>query len=599
MKTLPKTLPAFFWHFLKKQWKEFAGIQLFSLAWSLDHTLWPYIMGIFIDGLNGITGDRSQMWSILWLPITLGISLMLIVELSFRLSGFLGVYSIPKLEGSVRMGMFDYVQHHSYAYFSRSFAGSIANKLAEMPLSFTRIIEQVLRLYIPVLVAIFISIILFSRVHMQFSLMLAAWIFIHLGICAYFARKCANFADDHAESRSLLTGKIVDSLSNHLNVKLFARHTAEVGYIWKFQNLEAKAHSISLLYLEKMKLALGFFSLFGIGFGMIGYMLLTWQRGEITTGEVVFIFNTIWNITMMVWLFGLELPNTVRDFGVCKQALSVIRDTHDVVDISNARPLVVSPGEIVFDNVTFNYEDKKTIFQNKNIKIKAGEKVGLVGFSGSGKTTFVHLILRYFDLASGRILIDGQDIAKVTQESLRAQIAMIPQDPILFHRSLMENIRYGKPGATDEEVIEASKRAHCHDFIMQMPEKYDALVGERGVKLSGGQRQRIAIARAILKNAPILMLDEATSALDSVTEGFIQDSLNELMQGRTTIVIAHRLSTLSGMDRIIVFKSGKVVEEGTHEALVELGGHYAKMWEMQAGGFLPEDWDEEEEEPAE
>jgi len=225
-------------------------------------------------------------------------------------------------------------------------------------------------------------------------------------------------------------------------------------------------------------------------------------------------------------------------------------------------------------------------FEDKTLTIKAGEKVGLVGFSGSGKTTFVNLILRHYDPDSGKILIDGQDICKVTQKSLRQQIALIPQDPSLFHRTIMDNLRYGRLEATDDEVYEASKKAHCHEFIMQLPEGYHTIVGERGSKISGGQRQRIAIARAILKNAPILILDEATSALDSITEKYIQEALHVLTKARTTLVVAHRLSTLSEMDRILVFKDGKIIEEGTHESLVDQGGHYAHLWKMQAGGFL-------------
>jgi len=252
-------------------------------------------------------------------------------------------------------------------------------------------------------------------------------------------------------------------------------------------------------------------------------------------------------------------------------------------------PLVVKKGTIEFENVSFRYHKGRDIFLDKSLTIKGGEKVGLVGFSGSGKTTFVNLILRFFDVDEGRILIDGQNIADATQDSLRAQIAMIPQDTSLFHRTLMENIRYGKLDATDEEVIDASKRGHCHEFIMQLEEGYESLVGERGIKLSGGQRQRITVARAILKNAPILILDEATSALDSITEKYIKESLADLMRGRTTIVIAHRLSTLADMDRILVFKDGHVIEDGNHSALITLDGHYAKLWNMQAGGFLPEE----------
>lgn len=291
---------------------------------------------------------------------------------------------------------------------------------------------------------------------------------------------------------------------------------------------------------------------------------------------------------MMAWLAGLELPNLFQECGVCRQALTVIQDKHEIVDAPDAKPLKVRRGEIVFENVSFHYAHNRNIFEDKNLVIKAGSKVGLVGFSGSGKSTFVHLILRYFDVEAGRILIDGQDIKNVTQNSLREQIALIPQDTTLFHRTLMENIRYGRLEATDEEVVAAAKRAHAHEFIEKTSHQYHTVAGERGVSLSGGQRQRIAIARAVLKDAPIFILDEATSSLDSVTEKKIQEGLEFLMDAHTCIVIAHRLSTLSNMDRILVFKEGKIVEDGTHYELLEADGHYAHMWNMQAGGFLPD-----------
>lgn len=595
MKTLPKTLPAFFWYFIRKQWKSFAAIQFFALSWSLDQTIWPLILMMFVDTLTLISGQREVMWTALSVPIISAICLWVYVELSYRFSGFIEAFALPKLEANVRMEMFDYVQHHAYSYFSGRFAGTIANKISDMPQAFSRIIDQTVRIFVPIFVAITISLFLFGYVQIQFALILGVWIAIHLFICIFFSKKGASLSNVHAHARSVLNGKIVDSLSNQLNVKLFSRHREEIQYVGNFQNDEIQKQKRSLFFLEKMKIALGLLTILGLYVGITWYMLITWQKGLITTGEVVFIFNTTWNIAMMVWMLGLELPDFIRDIGICSQALSIIQDSHDIADAPGAKPLKVSQGEIIFDNVTFHYEEKKKLFQNKNIIIKAGERVGLVGFSGSGKTTFVHLILRYFDVEEGRILIDGQDIYLVTQDSLRAQIAMIPQDPILFHRSLIENIRYGRPDATDAEVIEASKKAFCDGFIQQLPEKYDTLVGERGMKLSGGQRQRIAIARAILKNAPILILDEATSALDSVTEECIQKSLEGLMNNRTTIIIAHRLSTLKGMDRILVFENGKIVEEGNHDSLVELGGHYANMWDLQAGGFLLDSEEEEEE----
>jgi len=327
---------------------------------------------------------------------------------------------------------------------------------------------------------------------------------------------------------------------------------------------------------------------------MLAVLIYAYERNLVTVGDFAFILSLSMTIMQGLWYLATHFLTFSQELGICHQALSIINVPHEIVDKPSAKNLKVNKGEITFEHVFFNYERGKKVFKDKSLIIQGGQKVGLVGFSGSGKTTFASLILRFFEVSSGRILIDGQDIAEVTQDSLHTQIAIIPQDPMLFHRSLIENIRYGRLEATDEEVIEASKKAHCHEFVELMPEGYNTLVGERGLKLSGGQRQRIAIARAILKNAPILILDEATSALDSVIERKIQEGLTYLMKNRTTLVIAHRLSTLSDMDRILVFMGGQVVEDGTHEGLLAKGSHYAKLWEMQAGGFLPSYVEDEE-----
>jgi ATP-binding cassette, subfamily B, bacterial len=592
---LPKTLPAFIVHFLKKWWVWLLFIQLFSFAWSLDHTLWPYVIMTLIDVITNYAGDKAEVWQALSVPIIMGACLWITVEVSFRLTGFLSAYVFPNIEADTRMGMFDYVLHHSYLYFGNQMAGTLSNKISDMPQSITRLLQLIMHLFFPVVLALIISTTLFAFINPLFAVILLSWVFVHMLICLAFSRQCDDYSNIHAESRSTLSGKIVDSLTNSASVRLFARNRFEYDYVRRFQADELKKQWRSLFYVEKMKVALGIACFFGAGVALNWYMLYSWQQGNLTAGEVVFIFNSTWNITMMVWLAGLELPNLFKEIGVCRQALTIIQDAHDLVDQLGAKPLKVSRGKIVFDRVCFRYRQGKNIFQDKTLVIPAGQKVGLVGFSGSGKTTFVNLILRYFDIDSGHIFIDEQDISKVTQVSLRDQISMIPQDPSLFHRSLMENIRYGRLDATDEEVIEASKKAHCHEFIMKMPETYDFQVGERGVKLSGGQRQRVAIARAILKNAPILILDEATSALDSVTEHDIQEGLNIAMKGNTTLVIAHRLSTLADMDRILVFKEGKIVEDGTPEKLLKINdGHYARLWAMQTGGFLPEDGEEED-----
>jgi len=288
------------------------------------------------------------------------------------------------------------------------------------------------------------------------------------------------------------------------------------------------------------------------------------------------------------------IANLLEQIGICKQGLEIITVPHSIVDKPNAKDIKIKSGKIAFKNVFFGYSKDKRIFKNLNLTIKPKQKIGLVGFSGAGKSTFINLITRYFDINSGKILIDGQNIRKVKQESLQNQISIIPQNPNLFHRSILENIKYGKLDATQEEVVEASKKANCYNFIMNLPNQFKTLVGERGVKLSGGQRQRIAIARVILKKSPILILDEATSSLDSVTEKSIQNSMEKLMKNKTVIAIAHRLSTLQNMDRILVFEEGKIIEDGSHKSLLRKKGAYYKLWNMQINGFIPEPEEEEE-----
>ena len=589
MQTLPTTLSGFFGFFLKKEWKILLAIQFFFLGWAFDQTLWPLIIEKLIDTLNSISSVRDEMWTAILPYVFMGLGLLLYVELSFRAAGFLTAIGIPRIEAHIRTRMFEYVQNHSYTYFSNNFAGNISNKISDMVDSFSNIIKKVTSVFLPVLVAVIISTTLFAQLHTVFAIILFSWVVIYLSISFLFIKGCDLRADIHSEARSVLSGDIVDSLSNNMTVKLYSRLDYENHQLQRLQKDEQKKHTSALFYTEKMRLALGITSLIGTGVALNWYMLSSWKDGSITTGELVFIFNSAWNIIMMVWVAAIELPDLFRELGRCRQALRLIQEEHGIKDAPSAKEIIVPRGGIFFDHVTFRYNRGHSLFQDKTIAIHPGQKTGLVGFSGSGKTTFMHLILRFYDIQQGKISIDGQDISKVTQHSLRKNIAMIPQDTSLFHRTILENIRYGKLDASKEEVIEAAKRAHCHEFIERFPDGYDTIVGERGSKLSGGQRQRIAIARAILKNAPIFILDEATSALDTVTERYIQDALKYLMEGRTTLVIAHRLSTLIDMtDRILVFSDGRVIEDGVHEELLYSGGHYAQMWGMQAEGFLPD-----------
>ncbi len=571
----------------RQKWVFIWILLLDCLAWPLESMLLPYILHFVIDIFTRFEGDRIAAWQALQSPIIGALSLMIYIEMASRTMGFLLAKAIPKLQADIRIAMFDHIQRHSPHYFNERFSGSLANKMTDMTTQVESILQQLFWPILPALATCVLGSVFFWFVNPLFTWILLAWVIFHLGVTLKFTRSCDFYEHRHGEARSTLLGKIVDSLTNNFAVNLFYRFKHESRSLVPFQKTEEKTNVQSKRYVEKMRCVSSVFYFIIAFVGMNSALLYLWLHNQITTGQVIQIFNAMWSITGIMWAVGSALPALFQSFGTAKQGYSAMRDPQDLGDLPNAKELKISSGEIVFDNVSFQYGEKK-LFENKQVQIRGGEKVGLVGFTGAGKSTFINLILRFFPLRNGKILIDGQEIAKVTLESLRRQIALIPQDPLLFHRTLWENLCFGKPESTKAEILHAAKMAHCDEFIRHIPNGYEAKVGERGTKLSGGEKQRVAIARAILVDAPILILDEATSALDSMTESYIQDSLNKLMDKRTTIVIAHRLSTLSRMDRILVFDQGKIVEEGTHAALLKLDGLYAKMWKMQVGGFLPE-----------
>ncbi len=586
-KKIRMSLTAFMIHFIFKQKWAFLVLLPAPLALVIEANVLPYAVKLMIDNIISYTGDRQEVFAVLKYPITLFLGGWVIMVTVFRIQEWVYNTAIPKFQANVRTYMFDYIKGHSHRYFANNFAGSLANRVSDMTRGTSDLLEYIRWRVIGPSAILIVTIIMTWRVSWVFSLIIFLWFIVNMVMGWLYSIRINCFSEIHSEDRTTLSGKIVDVFTNITNMKLFARDRYEEDYIGKFQEVERKSNVKTQVEIWKTRLLMEPTTL-TMFIVLMWFLIKGWQEGYVTPGDFVFIVYAALSVLWNVWLLLTELPMFFSNMGVCNQALSVIKPEHEIKDKEGAKELKVTKGEIVFDGVNFHYHQGRNIFKDKNIEIKAGQKVGLVGFSGSGKSTFVNLILRFYDIDSGRILIDGQNIAEVTQHSLRNNISMIPQDTSLFHRTLMENIRYGRPDATDDEVIAASKKAHCHEFIKEIKEGYDALVGERGVKLSGGQRQRIAIARAILKNAPILILDEATSSLDSVTEKYIQESLTELMKGKTTIVVAHRLSTLSGMDRIIVFNEGQIIEDGTHGELLKSKGHYAKLWDMQAGGFLPE-----------
>jgi ATP-binding cassette, subfamily B, bacterial len=577
----------FVWQFIRRQKWTFSSILVQDCINCLDSLLWPFILRWVIDIFTQNEVNRALAWDSLQAPIIVSICLIVFIEINSRSMGFLMAKAIPRLQADIRMAMFDHIQEHSPHYFNERFAGSLANKITDMTTSVESILQQLFWPIVSSMATSILGAVFLWFVHPILAGILILWVMIHLSICLLFSKTCDLYEHRHGESRSTLLGKIVDSLTNYFAVNLFYRFKYEKNALLPFQKEEEKTNVSARRYVEKMRSVTSFFYATICFLGINGLVIYLWIHHQITTGEVAQVFGTMWNIAAIMWAVGGALPVFFQAFGIAKQAYSVMLDPQDMGDKPDAKELKIKKGEIVFDNVSFHYGEKK-LFSNKHAHILGGEKVGLVGFTGAGKSTFISLILRFFPLQSGRILIDGQEIADVTLESLRRQIALIPQDPILFHRTLWENISYGKPDATIEQILQAARLAHCDEFIRNIPNGYDAKVGERGTKLSGGEKQRIAIARAILAEAPILILDEATSALDSLTEKYIQDSLETLMQNRTTIVIAHRLSTLYRMDRILVFEKGRIVEEGPHADLLIKDGLYAKMWKMQVGGFLPD-----------
>ncbi|WP_367606915.1 ABC transporter ATP-binding protein [Legionella sp. W05-934-2] len=588
MSKLPQTLPKFFFRYFKQYPISFTIFFLAPFALILEVTLMPYGLKMIVDAFTKFDGHRQDIWatvqSAIWLIGTAWISLIVIMRLQYGWQAFV----IPKYQAKMRLDLLNYVSEHSFEFFLNRFAGNIANKISDLVRTVESMREIICWHIISSIAVTSASLIMLYLVSPLFCLIMLSWISIHILIVMTQAKKINRISSENAEDKSVLSGSIVDILTNIMPVKLFAHQEFELDSVGFKQRIEASSSKQLILKMNLFRLCIDIPVTIMLGF-TIYYIVRYWSLGKISTGDVVFIFNITFAVMNQLWWMGHALAELFKEIGVANQALELLSRPHSIIDNPESKPLVVTKGRIEFDHVSFQYHENTQLFRDKKVVILPGEKVGLVGYSGAGKSTFVHLILRFFDLDGGRIMIDGQDISLVTQASLRQNIAFIPQDTTLFHRTIEENIRYGCLDATEKDVIDAAKQAHCHDFIISLEKGYSTLVGERGIKLSGGQRQRIAIARAILKKAPILILDEATSSLDSITESTVQSSLAALMRNATTIVVAHRLSTLAQMDRILVFEQGKIIEDGTHEQLIALQGHYYKLWQMQAGGFLPMD----------
>jgi len=582
----PKNLFSFMLNFLAPYKLYAFGFVVCAMISGLYGVVNSNLTKIIIDSLSATTiSQESLIASIFW-PALFFVINFEIHNLTWRGMAIINYKIQPVIKNNIISYTYGYVLKHSHRFFQDSLAGKVANSITNLADAIERSLHEIAQHIIRGIVLLIGALISMYFVNPLFFYGLLVWTII-FGIISYFVSKnIAYLAETYAESETLVSGQLVDGISNSQNIRIFARNDYESSYILKALKLMKDRFKRKELFLIKFHLLQGFSQTLVLGFMM--YTLIYLRAANlVTTGDFALILGLTVEVGFTLWWVTEQIDHLNGAIGKANQSLKALFVENEIQDMPNSTLLIVKNGEIVFEKVRFQYKGVAPLFQNKSIKIESASKVGLVGYSGSGKSTFVNLILRLFDVSNGRILIDNQDISMVTQDSLRSAIAMIPQDPSLFHRSLIENIRYGKITASDEEVIEAAKQAHAHEFILELPEGYQSLVGERGIKLSGGQRQRVAIARAILKNAPILILDEATSQLDSITEGYIQESLEELMQGKTTIIIAHRLSTLLHMDRILVFDYGNIVEDGSHQTLVSKKGLYKSLWDAQVGGFLP------------
>jgi len=488
-----------------------------------------------------------------------------------------------------------YLLDQSYAFFQNEFSGRIATKVMQTALAVRETIIKTLDVLLFVTVYLATALLLIANADIRLCIPLIIWLAVYLCILRHFIPKLRSISRIQANARSDMTGRIVDSYANILTLKLFSHTRRESDYARDgMQEFLDTVHPQMRLvtWLNTCVWINNMLSVFAIG--ALGIML--WLNGSISTGAIAIALSLAIRLTGMSHWIMLEVGELFENIGIVQDGMNMLAKPHAVTDIPDAAPLSVTRGEIDYNRIGFSYhnyiKDKNhQIFESLDLHICAGEKVGLVGPSGAGKSTLISLLLRFYDIQQGSIQIDKQDIRAVTQESLRASIAIVTQDTSLLHRSIRENILFGRPDATEEEVILAAQQAHAHEFIQELVDThgrrgYDAMAGERGVNLSGGQRQRIAIARVLLKNAPILILDEATSALDSDIEANIQQSLQTLMQNKTVIAIAHRLSTIAAMDRLIVLDNGCIVEQGRHTELLALNGLYARLWNHQSGGFL-------------
>ena len=504
-----------------------------------------------------------------------------------RVNSALQLRVAPRQRQYVARALFGYLHRHSHRFLTESFAGALANRIAETALGTNQVLFSLITEFLPTAIVIAVANVLLASANAWLGWFTGLWTVGFLTVSLILARRTQPLAAAASNARSHTVGMVVDSVANHATVRLFAQLGHERTRLDRAYDAELVTVLRANLAMERVRL-FQFVASAVLKAGMVAVAIAVYGRGALSVGQFVMAVSLSLLIIAEVRNLSRRLLELFEALGNVGSGVRAILQPHELVDGEGALERPIARGAIEFDAVDFKYADGARVFERFSLKIPAGQRVGLVGFSGSGKSTFVNLLLRFYDPQQGSIRIDGHEVRSFTQDSLHAQLGLIPQDPTLFHRTLRENIRYGRSDASDQEVEEAARSAHADEFIRAIPGGYDAEVGERGVKLSGGQRQRIAIARVILKNAPVLILDEATSSLDSVTEQAIQEALDVAMLDKTVIVIAHRLSTISHLDRILVFSEGRILEDGSHAELLGLGGVYHRLWSRQEGGTLTE-----------
>lgn len=586
----PKGVYAFCRHYTRgMEWPLFWMTLLSAVLAILEVSLFGF-MGQLVDKLVANTPEtllQQEGKRLLWMSGLVLVVMPLLVWLHSLVvhQVLLGNYPM-----SIRWLAHRYLLGQSVSFYQDDFAGRLATKVMQTSLSVRETVMKLLNVLIYVLVYFISMLVLLAQSDYRLALPMLVWLAVYIGLQLYFVPKLKRVSTEQADARSTMTGRVVDSYTNINTVKLFAHTRQEADYAQ--QGMEGFLDTV----YRQMRLATGInvgvqISNYLLAFVIAALSIWLWSLSAISVGAIAIAVSLALRLNGMSQWIMWEVSALFENIGTVADGMATLSQPREVQDVPAAKPLQVIEGQVEFDTIRFHYGQGKGVIEQLNLTLKPGEKVGLVGRSGAGKSTLVNLLLRFHDLEGGRIRIDGQDIAAVQQESLRAQIGMVTQDTSLLHRSVRENILYGNPQASEAQLIAAATRAEAHEFILGLADPhgntgYEAQVGERGVKLSGGQRQRIAIARALLKDAPILVLDEATSALDSEVEAAIQKSLYQLMSGKTVIAIAHRLSTIAAMDRLIVLDQGQIVEQGTHQQLVALGGIYAQLWAHQTGGFL-------------